>query len=52
MISVERSFVPGLSVLDIGLAPAFGHCVDGLIRVDLGCLKPAKRRRYLGARPR
>ena len=39
----------GVRFLDFGLDPAFGACVDGLIRVDLARLKPAKRSRYLGA---
>jgi len=34
--------------LDFAVDPAFGHCIDGLLRVDLACLKPAKRARYLG----
>ncbi len=37
----------GVRFLDFGVDPAFGHCVDGLIRVDLTRLKPAKRARYL-----
>lgn len=47
---VELCEPEGVRFLDFGLDPDFGHCVDGLIRVDLGCLKPAKRSRYLGAR--
>ncbi len=39
----------GVRFLDFGVDPAFGHCVDGLIRLDLQRLKPAKRARYLGA---
>lgn len=46
---VELCEPEGVRFLDFGLDPDFGHCVDGLIRVDLGCLKPAKRARYLGA---
>lgn len=45
---VELCEPEGVRFLDFGLDPDFGHCVDGLIRVDLGCLKPAKRARYLG----
>lgn len=44
---VELCEPEGVRFLDFGLDPDFGHCVDGLIRVDLGCLKPAKRSRYL-----
>lgn len=39
----------GVVFADFSVDPAFGHCIDGLIRVDLGCLKPAKRARYLEA---
>jgi putative hemolysin len=38
----------GIRFLAFGIDPAFGHCVDGLIRIDLDTLKPAKRARYLG----
>ncbi len=38
----------GVSFIDFGVDPAFGHCVDGLIRIDLARLKPHKRSRYLG----
>lgn len=33
----------GARFLAFGVDPAFGHCVDGLIRIDLETLKPAKR---------
>lgn len=46
---VELCEPDGVRFLDFGVDPAFGHCVDGLIRVDLNRLKPAKRQRYLGA---
>lgn len=39
----------GARFLDFGLDPGFGHCVDGLIRLDLDRLRPARRARYLGA---
>jgi hypothetical protein len=39
----------GVRFLAFGVDPDFGHCVDGLIRVDLALLKPAKRSRYLSA---
>jgi putative hemolysin len=39
----------GVRFLGFGTDPAFGHCVDGLIRLDLARLKPAKRERYVGA---
>ena len=38
----------GIRFLAFGIDPAFGHCVDGLIRIELDTLKPAKRARYLG----
>ncbi|HEY6941143.1 lysophospholipid acyltransferase family protein [Dokdonella sp.] len=37
----------GVRFLDFGVDPAFGGCVDGLVRLDLGRLRPAKRARYL-----
>ena len=37
----------GVEFLGFGTDPAFGHCVDGLIRLDLSRLRPAKRERYL-----
>jgi putative hemolysin len=39
----------GVRFLAFGTDPAFGHCVDGLIRLDLTRLKPNKRARYLGS---
>nr|MBF0682004.1 lysophospholipid acyltransferase family protein [Pseudomonas sp.] len=41
----------GVSFLGFGTDPAFAGTVDGLIRVDLARVKPAKRARYLDARP-
>lgn len=38
----------GVRFLAFGVDPGFGHCVDGLIRIDLDRLKLAKRARYLG----
>jgi putative hemolysin len=38
----------GLQFLDFGEDPGFSGCVDGLVMLDLACLKPAKRARYLG----
>jgi len=41
----------GVRFLDFGVDPAFGGCVDGLVRLDLAYLKPVKRARYIdGAR--
>lgn len=40
----------GVSFLGFGTDPAFAGTVDGLIRVDLARVKPAKRARYLQAR--
>ena len=38
----------GVRFLGFGVDPGFGHCVDGLIRLDLARLRPARRERYLG----
>jgi hypothetical protein len=38
----------GVTFADFSVDPAFGHCIDGLIRLDLHSLKPTKRARYLG----
>lgn len=38
----------GVQFLDFGEDPGFSGCVDGLVMLDLACLKPAKRARYLG----
>lgn len=46
---VDLCAADGVTFADFGLDPAFGHCIDGLIRLDLGRLKPAKRARYLGS---
>jgi putative hemolysin len=37
----------GVRFLDFGIDPAFGGCVDGLVRLDLADLRPAKRARYV-----
>jgi putative hemolysin len=37
----------GVRFLDFGIDPAFGGCVDGLVRLDLAHLRPNKRSRYL-----
>lgn len=37
----------GVRFLDFGVDPAFGGCVDGLVRLDLAYLKPIKRARYV-----
>jgi putative hemolysin len=39
----------GVRFLAFGVDPAFGHCVDGLIRLDLRHLRASKRARYLEA---
>lgn len=39
----------GVRFLAFGMDPGFGHCVDGLIRIDLARLTPAKQARYLAA---
>ena len=38
----------GVRFLDFGVDPDFGHCVDGLVLVDIEQLKAQKRARYLG----
>lgn len=38
----------GVRFLAFGVDPAFGGCVDGLVRLDLTRPRPAKRSRYLG----
>lgn len=38
----------GVRFLAFGVDPAFGGCVDGLVRLDLTRLRAAKRSRYLG----
>jgi putative hemolysin len=38
----------GVRFLAFGVDADFGHCVDGLIRIDLQQLRPHKRTRYLG----
>jgi len=45
---VELCEPEGVTFADFGLDPAFGHCIDGLIRLDLQRLRPGKRERYLG----
>ena len=39
----------GVRFLAFGVDPAFGGCVDGLVRLDLARLRPAKRARYFAA---
>lgn len=38
----------GARFLDFNVDADFGHCIDGLVMVDLQQLKAAKRKRYLG----
>ena len=40
--------VGGVRFIDFNIDADFGHCIDGLVMVDLDKLKPAKRKRYLG----
>ena len=40
----------GVRFLDFGVDPSFGGCVDGLVRLDIGHLRAAKRARYLKQR--
>lgn len=37
----------GVRFLDFGVDPAFGGCVDGLVRLDLAHLREVKRARYV-----
>ncbi len=46
-VDLVESGGEGVRFLDFGVDPGFGNCVDGLIRVDLACLRDAKRQRYL-----
>lgn len=38
----------GVRFIDFNIDADFGHCIDGLVMVDLHYLKAAKRKRYLG----
>ncbi|GLP99535.1 acyltransferase [Methylophaga thalassica] len=38
----------GVRFIDFNIDADFGHCIDGLVMVDLDKLTPAKRKRYLG----
>ena len=38
----------GVRYIDFNIDASFGHCIDGLVLVDLTYLKPAKWKRYLG----
>jgi len=46
----ELTQAGGARFLSFGLDPDFGHCIDGMILVDLALLKPRNRRRYLDGR--
>jgi hypothetical protein len=46
---VELCDPEGVRFLDFGVDPAFGNCVDGLVRLDLMHLRDSKRARYLTA---
>lgn len=37
----------GVYFLDFNVDPAFSGCIDGLVVVDIGLLKPQKRKRYI-----
>ncbi len=37
----------GTQFIDFNIDPQFGHCIDGLMWVDLAYIKDKKRRRYL-----
>lgn len=38
----------GVRFIDFNIDADFGHCIDGLVMVDLQKLKASKRKRYLG----
>ena len=38
----------GVRFLDFGVDPDFGHCVDGLVLVDVQRIQAHKRERYIG----
>ncbi len=42
--------VGGVRFCGFSVDPAFNHCVDGLVMVDLNYLKPKKRARYISCR--
>jgi putative hemolysin len=42
----------GVRFMAFGVDPDFAGAVDGLVFVDLACIKPGKRERYLQPRPR
>jgi putative hemolysin len=44
----ELCDVGGVQFAAFNIDPAFGHCVDGLVIVDLARLKNSRRERYLG----
>ncbi|SNY61526.1 lysophospholipid acyltransferase family protein [Enterobacter sp. CC120223-11] len=39
----------GVQFIDFGSDPAFNHCVDGLVLVDLTRIKPSRYERYIGS---
>ena len=39
----------GVRFCGFNVDPAFNHCVDGLVMIDLRYLKPKKRARYIGS---
>ena len=41
----------GARFLAFGVDPDFNNAVDGLVEVDLTCIRPRKRQRYLGDAP-
>lgn len=46
---VELCEPGGARFLAFGVDPDFSDAVDGLIEVDIACMRPKKRQRYLGA---
>lgn len=46
---VEVAEPGGTRFMAFGVDAGFGHCIDGLVVVDLHRLKPEKRARYLGS---
>ena len=39
----------GVQFIDFGSDPAFSHCIDGLVLVDLTFIKPSRYQRYIAA---
>lgn len=38
-----------MQFMDFGIDPAFNHCIDGLVWVEVSRIKAHKRARYIGS---